>query len=541
VVLFSAFWYERPAKILRQTRAWFPTTGRPLSKLLCLMLGGNPLRFNSRSRSRIITIALAGLVMIAPSFVFARPVDYGGYRPNYQGYGANTPGGRGGAVCRVRSLSDTASPAVPGTLRYCVETSSGPRFVIFEISGTIHLVQGPLFVRSPYITIAGQTAPSPGILIRGPGLIVDTHDVVVQHVRVRVGNLPNEPIAMWLRDDAHNVVLDHVSLSWSVWTALVVAAQTPGHSPGDVTIIDSMIEESLACSGVNTRVPCDPNSYPAEGFSNSRAMIIGDLWKDAVKNVTLLRNVIANNNDRQPEIGGRTHTFLVNNLIFNPSQTPMSALFYSDPTGQGPFLSVAQGNILIPGSTTPGTDGYVPPEYPEEGALTMVRVHPTVDPNSRIYLDGNYYERDCGGTACLASPAAQWMLARDYMWDWLGVSIRATTPPLAINNLALSSALPYAEVEAYLEANAGARPLDRDAVDARIIDEITTRTGSVPNLPSDKRSAGTAADGFPKLAVNRRALTVPNSPNVVADAVGRTRIEMWLEGFCREVEPATQH
>ena len=118
------------------------------------------------------------------------------------------------------SLADTAWPAVAGTLRYCVEDPPGPRFVIFETSGTIKLAQGPLFVENPYITIAGQTAPSPGILIRGPGLIIDTHDVVVQHVRVRVGSIGANRQRSGVRDDATRVVIDHVSVSWSIWTAL---------------------------------------------------------------------------------------------------------------------------------------------------------------------------------------------------------------------------------------------------------------------------------------------------------------------------------
>jgi hypothetical protein len=130
------------------------------------------------------------------------------------------------------------------------------------------------------------------------------------------------------------------------------------------------------------------------------------------------------------------------------------------------------------------------------------------------------------------------MLAKDYKMDWEGVNVRATTPPFSVASLPLSSALPYAQVESFVKANAGARPLDRDAVDARLIKEITTRTGSVPNSPSDKVGPGTAADGFPVLAVNRRALTVPANANEVVDAIGRTRIEAWLETFARELEPA---
>ncbi len=130
------------------------------------------------------------------------------------------------------------------------------------------------------------------------------------------------------------------------------------------------------------------------------------------------------------------------------------------------------------------------------------------------------------------------MLARDFKMDWFGVSVRASAPPLQLANLPLSSALPQTIVESQLRLNAGARPLDRDAVDRRIISEIATRTGRVPNDPAERAGAGTAADGFPILAGNRRPLTLPANPHEVVDAVGRTRIEAWLEVFARNLEPA---
>jgi hypothetical protein len=477
--------------------------------------------------------AVLGIASTALSIVaYGQSPDYGGYRPHYQGGGVNTPGGRGGTVCRITSLSDTQWPPAPGTLRYCVEASTGPRFVIFEISGIIHLVNGPLHVRNPFITIAGQTAPSPGILIRGPGVILDTHDVVVQHLRIRVGNLPYEPHALWIRDGARNVVIDHVSLSWSVWTSVGIYPTDGRFVTTDITILDSIIAESLACSGVNTIIPCDPSTYPGSGYSNSRAMLIYS------GGVSLLRNIFAHNNDRQPATGGPTETILVNNMIYNPSLTPMSGVLFVNPYGQGATFSVLQGNVMIAGPTTPGNNGYVAPEYQEEGEVRLVRVDPSLNPDSRIYLDGNYYEKHCGGAACLASPATQWMLAKDYLADWLGVSVHAQAPPLRLANLPLESALPHTQVEAYVTANAGARPLDRDAVDLRIIHEMATRTGSVPNNPSEKAGPGTSDDGFPILAVNRRALTVPTNPYARADGAGRTRIEAWLETFARQLEPA---
>jgi hypothetical protein len=246
--------------------------------------------------------------------------------------------------------------------------------------------------------------------------------------------------------------------------------------------------------------------------------------------------LFANNNDRQPESGGPTRTVLVNNVIYNPSLTPLSAIFFADPFQEGPTLSVVEGNILIAGPTTPGNNGYVGREYSDAGEVHLVHVHSSLHPDSRIYLDGNYYEKHCGGATCLASAAAQWMLARDYLAEWAGVSIRALAPPLTLANVQLASALPHTQVEVYVTANVGARPLDRDAVDRRIIHEMATRTGSVPNNPSEKAGPGTSDDGFPILAVNRRPLTVPANPHARADGVGRTRIEAWLETFARQLE-----
>jgi len=46
----------------------------------------------------------------------------------------------------------------------------------------------PALKSQPYVTVAGQTAPSPGITLKGCELAIGTHDVLLQHLRVRVGD-----------------------------------------------------------------------------------------------------------------------------------------------------------------------------------------------------------------------------------------------------------------------------------------------------------------------------------------------------------------
>src|SRR6187402_352545 len=78
-----------------------------------------------------------------------------------------------------------------GSLKACVDGTT-PRTCVFEVSGVIRLTSDLTF-RNSFITIAGQTAPSPGIMIRGAGLKIQASDVLIQHIRVRPGDDPNGP------------------------------------------------------------------------------------------------------------------------------------------------------------------------------------------------------------------------------------------------------------------------------------------------------------------------------------------------------------
>ena len=105
--------------------------------------------------------------------------------PGAEGYGALARGGRGGRVIEVTNLNDSG----PGSLRAAVN-ASGPRIVVFRVGGTIEL-KSDIIIRGEdqaYLTIAGQTAPGGGILLKNYGLhIMDTHDIVVRYIRIRPG------------------------------------------------------------------------------------------------------------------------------------------------------------------------------------------------------------------------------------------------------------------------------------------------------------------------------------------------------------------
>lgn len=109
--------------------------------------------------------------------------------PTAEGFGANAVGGRGGRVIEVTNLDDSGE----GSLRSAMETS-GPRIVVFRVSGTITL-QKAIRVSTPYLTVAGQTSPG-GVQVRGNGqpegdwgvwFVDGAHVIVVRHLRLRMG------------------------------------------------------------------------------------------------------------------------------------------------------------------------------------------------------------------------------------------------------------------------------------------------------------------------------------------------------------------
>lgn len=95
--------------------------------------------------------------------------------PGAEGFGRFAQGGRGGDVYHVTNLND----AGPDSLRYGIETSNGPRTIVFDISGNIMLKSKLVMGNKAYITIAGQTAPGDGIAICDwKGKLIDSQDEV---------------------------------------------------------------------------------------------------------------------------------------------------------------------------------------------------------------------------------------------------------------------------------------------------------------------------------------------------------------------------
>ena len=95
--------------------------------------------------------AVCGLTtcLLVPQAVSAPPGSMAA-----EGFGADTPGGRGGREIAVTTLADEG----PGSLRAAV-TAAGPRTVVFRVAGLITLAS-PLVIREPFLTLDGQGRPA---------------------------------------------------------------------------------------------------------------------------------------------------------------------------------------------------------------------------------------------------------------------------------------------------------------------------------------------------------------------------------------------
>ena len=154
----------------------------------------------------LLIIALSGITLHLRAQLLAFP--------GAEGWGRFSKGGRGGAVLKVTNLDDSG----PGSFREAV-TNAEPRIIVFEVSGTIDL-KSPLVINTPYLTIAGQTAPGDGICLkRFPLKIHNTHDIIIRGIRIRPGiesGLIGSEIDVINIDNSENVIVDHCVFSWSV-------------------------------------------------------------------------------------------------------------------------------------------------------------------------------------------------------------------------------------------------------------------------------------------------------------------------------------
>ena len=257
-----------------------------------------------------LSLALAAGGLHAPPSPAAPMMDRAAI--DVRGWAAGTKGGAGGAIVRVTNLNASGDGSLAAAL-----ATDGARIIVFEVGGVIDLQGSGLRISKPFVTVAGQTAPHPGItLIRG-GLSVSTNDVIVQHIAVRPGENGRPKKSGWDADGlsatgASNLIVDHCSFSWATDENLSASGarfngQTPddwpNHTSRRVTYSHNIIAEGLR------------NSTHGKGEHSK-----GTLIHDNAEQILLYGNLYSSNVERNPLVKGGAKVAFVNNLIHNPGK-----------------------------------------------------------------------------------------------------------------------------------------------------------------------------------------------------------------------------
>jgi pectate lyase len=396
------------------------------------------------NRSILLLVFLAGFLYNAPaqeSHSLSKPLF-----PGVTGFGTDTRGGQGGRIIRVTNLSRDGAGSLGEAIR-----AEGPRIVVFEVAGTINLAWRSLGILNPYITIAGQTAPYPGItLVRG-GINIGTHDVIIQHIRVRPGEAGREKKSGWEVDGiatvggAWNVIIDHCSLTWA--TDENLSASGPRFEGVNLLEWRENTSHNIVFS----------NCIIAEALSNSTHSkgehSKGSLIHDNVTGVLIINNLYASNVERNPLFKGGAQGLIVNNFIFNPG---MQAIHYSLVQSEWSGREWVMGVMGIVGN------------HIEHGPDTR----PGIPAGSfrgpvEVYWNDNTVVSGAGGG------------------DLRGDYKRLRELPFWPEGLI---ARPSADVREYVLGNAGAFPWQRDEIDQRIIEDVRSRTGRIIN--GEKEAGG---------------------------------------------------
>ena len=420
------------------------------------------------------------LLMSFASTVYSKQLAF----PTAEGYGKYAVGGRGGSVYEVTTLN----PSGPGSLGQALG-ASGPRTVVFRVSGTI---DGNFGIRNDKITIAGQTAPGDGITIKG-NLSVGANDVIIRYIRVRAEGSGDAIGGRYKK----NIIIDHVSASWSSDEVMSF------YHNENVTIQWCMITE--ACS------------------SSHR---FGGIWGSNYS--TYHHNLIAHNDSRNPRwASGCGYNDYRNNVVYNWG--------YNSCYGGEAHQKGDRRNPKIEHSTINMIANYY-----KAGPATKKGVESRIaDPSSRDgdadagkwWVCDNYVAGSPSVTADNLKGVTKTSSAYRLDKPWPAMPIRQQTAE-----------------EAYLAVleRAGCSLPNRDAVDKRIIQEVRTGTatmgnngiiskpsdvGGWPKLKSKAASADRDHDGMPDKWETAHGLDPSNKDDgnkANLSAEGYTNLEMYL-------------
>jgi hypothetical protein len=460
----------------------------------------------------VITIfAIAMFSLTAPGLTKAERIPV---FPGAEGFGSDTRAmyarGANPQICIVTDLTDdnetlrnstrNGIAVKTGSFRECFNWPIDNKLIVFEVSGMIAAsVARALKYKYDNLTIAGQTAPNPGITLKGYKLAFNNcNDVLVQHIRVRVGDEIAVPggLDCSYRDNINagswgassNIVIDHCSMSWAVDENAGLGEK----ESSKITYSNCIFGEGLS------------NSCHSKG-PHSKGLLLSEGGP-----YSLIKNLFISNKARNPQVnevpGGLE---MVNNLIVNPGHLPTTFICAADHV----IKLTYEGNISKSGqNSTNHSSEEIPIFYGPYSSYAS---------GTQIFLMDNW-ANDVHGTQRPCRPAkndpSDWSCIYKNPKDLNIEKYKVTERPIDSNTIKV---IDLDNLEDHIIANVGARPADRDLVDSRLIAEIDNGRARLKDSVAD-------AGGYPFLKKNTTTLTIPQNPHSDDDSDGYTNLEEWL-------------
>ena len=455
--------------------------------------------------------------------------------PTAEGFGKYASGGRGGKVVEVTNLNDSGE----GSLRWALtEAGKENATIVFRVSGIIEIGPNPqrknersIRAKLKNVTIAGQTAPGEGILIKGGKLnLGGSENVIIRNIRSRLGTLGDpakskkenfiEGGAIGI-ENARNIIIDHCCFGWS--------------GEENVTMYDNhyttlqwcIIHEGLHDAGHKKGV----RGYGAQ-WGGSPA--------------TFHHNLLAHNDSRSARINGASNphgdknVFLeyINNVNFNWGRRN-SCYGGENEAGEGSTHECNfVGNYYKPGPAHPQDNVFI--------ELSQARKGKKLTSPSIWYMKDNVMEG--------VKTKDNWQLVSNQT----GFSIEQQKSSKRLQPADDNAYLVKAESakKAYKRVLEKAGTIHRDAVERRIIEDVRCGQPKYQGLTANKKGiidSPADADGWPQYADAQpivdndhdgmadeweRANSLnPNDPedrNKVISKAGYTALEVYLNSLMGE-------
>lgn len=430
--------------------------------------------------------------------------------PGAEGWGTETPGGRGETVILVTNLNDDG----PGSLRDALNTE-GPRMILFRVSGIIRL-KSPIHLGGTeptdgdnpysYVTVAGHSAPGGGITIADYPFVIGhgVHDVVLRHLRFR--NARKSDGIGFLRG-SRRVVMDHCSVSWATDENFGFLGDNK-----EITVQNCIVAEGLH------------HGEHREGPHSKGMLVSRGAHHVAIHHCYLVSNV-----DRNPHLVGNNEPDRHQYGIMHPVFDVRNNLVYNCKIGTnlkyGARANIV-GNVYVAGPDTP----------PDRPPIRFV----AADRGDRAYLEANIGPGLAEGD--------QWSLVRigrsnEELTEEARAAARVDTPFEAppVTTLATD------QVTDHVLAIAGALP--HDATDLRLVAEFRTKKGScgaldrthdspIPAPAPGEPAADADGDGMPDAWERAHGLDPQGSKDAHADrdGDGYTNLEEYLNAIAERLE-----